>query len=252
MSVDDCAAIVRDHDPDRYLACMAAPVEMRGKLLAIFAFNAEVGRAAWASPEQMVCQIRLQWWSDNLRQIHETEKFGDHPVFGPLADSIDADGAKILQDVIKARQWDVAALPFSEPEQFKQHMAMIGGSLTWAAARGIGATTHETEIRELGNAAALANWFQVVPMLVAHNRAPLVDPSDAAIRALAQDALLVIKRARKLVPQIARPATRTGWRASKTLRLVAANPAAVASGRLHSSEFSRRASLLVRLLFRSA
>ncbi|MGR3292111.1 MAG: squalene/phytoene synthase family protein, partial [Paracoccaceae bacterium] len=66
MSFERCAEIVLNGDPDRFLATMAAPVAKRGALFAVYAFNVEVTRAAWASAEPMICEIRLQWWLDAL------------------------------------------------------------------------------------------------------------------------------------------------------------------------------------------
>ncbi len=252
MSLNDCAKIVQDQDPDRFLSAMAAPKDVRGKLFAIYAFNAEVARAAWISAEPMVCEIRLQWWADQLSEITASGDGAGHQVLGPLASSIDPGTASILGDIIEARKWDFRAEPFSGADTFQQHLAAIGGSLNWATARAIGTTSGEQEIRDMGQVAALANWFRAVPELLAKGREPLPDASEHAIQTLAMDGLSRMGRARKLVPQIARPATRAGWRTAKTLRLAGANPAAVAGGGLHSSEFSRRGSLLISVLRRSA
>lgn len=248
MSLEDCADILRQQDPDRFMAVLAAPVPARPKLLPIYALNAEIARAAWISPEPMICQMRLRWWADQVRQIGQTGASIDHRVLTPLAAAIDDEIAEILDGVIAARHWDVAKQPFADIETFQQHLEQTGGALTWAAAQSLGAQTDEQAIREVGYASALANWFMAVPDLQARGCVPLVDDRAPAIKALALDGLERLKRARKHVPPVARPATRTGWRAAKTLRLAGANPAAVASGRLHSSEFFRRASLLIRVL----
>lgn len=252
MSFDECAQIVRDHDPDRFLSVMAAPQKTRGTLFAIYAFNSEVARAAWISQEPMVCEIRLQWWADQLDAIIGGGDGANHQVLAPLAQVVDPGTAKILGEVINARRWDCQKEPFADGAALQRHLMGIGGALNWAAARAIGAKNCERQIREMGQVAALAGWLQAVPDLQAMGRVPLPDPSAHAIGVLAGDGLLRFKRARKQIPPIARPATRAGWRTNKTLRLACANPAAVAGGRLHSSEFSRRASLLLRALVRSA
>ncbi len=46
MSIDACAALVEKGDPERFLPAMTAPVELRGRLMVLYAFNLEVARAA--------------------------------------------------------------------------------------------------------------------------------------------------------------------------------------------------------------
>ena len=44
MTLNACAELVRQGDPDRFLATMAAPPEARAKLFPLYAFNLEVAR----------------------------------------------------------------------------------------------------------------------------------------------------------------------------------------------------------------
>ncbi len=61
-----CAGIVRERDPDRYLANLFAPEAARRGLFALHAFNAEVARVREAVSEPMPGEIRLQWWRDAI------------------------------------------------------------------------------------------------------------------------------------------------------------------------------------------
>ncbi|MFM2355945.1 MAG: hypothetical protein RLZZ528_1681, partial [Pseudomonadota bacterium] len=54
-----CAAMVEASDPDRFAATMATPAPLRARLWPLYAYNLELARAAWASPEPLVCQMRL-------------------------------------------------------------------------------------------------------------------------------------------------------------------------------------------------
>ena len=53
-----CAEIVQRTDPERFAALMAAPVIDRPALAVLYAFNAEVARAPWASKEPMIAEMR--------------------------------------------------------------------------------------------------------------------------------------------------------------------------------------------------
>ena len=55
---------VRAHNPDRYLTALMAPRRVRGSLMALYAFNAELARIPALVSEPALGEIRLQWWRD--------------------------------------------------------------------------------------------------------------------------------------------------------------------------------------------
>jgi phytoene/squalene synthetase len=248
VSTQGCARIVKQGDPDRFLATMAAPAHMRAAMFAVFAFNVEVTRAPWLTSEPMIAQIRLQWWRDVLDEIGSGGQVRRHEVATALAQVLDREGATVLDRLVQARGWDIYSEPFEDAQHFQRYIQATGGGLMWAAARAVGVRAGEQAIRQVGAAAGLANWLRAVPELTARGRKPLVDTQPDAISALAREALRHLRSARKSVPRDARPVTRSGWQADRTLRSAAANPAAVASGRLHSSEFMKKLTLLMRVV----
>ena len=58
------AALVRQHDPDRFLTALFAPAAQRDALLALYAFNHELARAREVASEPTLALIRLQWWRE--------------------------------------------------------------------------------------------------------------------------------------------------------------------------------------------
>ena len=96
MSTQACARIVKQGDPDRFVATMAAPAPMRPALFAIFAFNVEVTRAPWLTSEPMIAEMRLQWWRDALAEIGAGSRVRHHEVAVALAQVLDREGAAIL------------------------------------------------------------------------------------------------------------------------------------------------------------
>ncbi|MGD0108468.1 MAG: squalene/phytoene synthase family protein [Rhodopila sp.] len=58
------AALVRRHDPDRFLTALFAPPERRHALLTLYAFNHELARAREVASEPALALIRLQWWRE--------------------------------------------------------------------------------------------------------------------------------------------------------------------------------------------
>jgi len=55
-------ALVRRHDPDRFLTALFAPAGRQGALLTLYAFNHELARAREMVSEPPLALIRLQWW----------------------------------------------------------------------------------------------------------------------------------------------------------------------------------------------
>ena len=78
------AEVVRAQDGDRYVADLFVPEPLRRHVLALHAFNVEVGRIRDVVSDPMLGEIRLQWWRDAI-----FEKLGGgNPVMTALSDTI--------------------------------------------------------------------------------------------------------------------------------------------------------------------
>lgn len=253
MTVEACAALVEKGDPDRFAATMAAPPALRAKLWPLYACNLEIARAAWASREPLICQMRLQWWIDTIRAMPGAPPPA-HAVAGPLHDLLKGGALSpdLLVRLAEARSWDIEGGQFTDPDALWSHLDATAGGLMWAAARILGAAdASEAAVRDFAAGAGLAAWFCATATLRDQGRRPLADESDAAIAALADQGLSRIARARQAaaaVPRSVRPALWVGWQATGLLRQAAEAPQRVLSGRLGLSEFARRGGLLWRVV----
>lgn len=247
MTIDACAALVARGDPDRLAAVMAAPREARAPLLVLYAWNLEVARAPWVSPEPMIGEMRLQWWRDVLdgpRRAHE--------VAGPLHDLIRDRALPVdaMDALVRARMWDLSRAPHADDAALCAYLEATGGGLMWLAARALGAPGGaEAKVRAFGRAAGLANYLVAVPLLEARGRLPLVDGTPAGVAALARRGLDWIAAARRPGAGGGRPALLAGWQAAPLLRLAARDPGRVGMGRLALPEAGRRGRLLLAAAF---
>lgn len=66
---DYCVDQVRRTDRDRFVCSLFAPSTIRADLLALYAFNLEVGNIAVTTTEPLIGLMRLQWWRDALDAI---------------------------------------------------------------------------------------------------------------------------------------------------------------------------------------
>ena len=231
MSFDACAALVEKGDPLRFRVAMAAPVAARRVLFPLYAFNIEVARAPWVTEEPMIAEMRLQWWRDALEEIAEGAQPRKHEVVDALAEVLDPEAARCLDGLIAARRWDVYKDAFEDQGHLESYLDATSGHLMWTAARLLG-QADPTVVRDFAFAVGVANLFQAAPVLESRQRKPLVDGTEAGIKALAEQALSrhQAARARRVtVSKVAAPALVAGYHALPILRAVASNPSQVAS-----------------------
>ena len=218
---------------------MAAPVAMRDRLFVLYAFNLEIARAPWVTSEPLIAEMRLQWWRDVVAEPRPRA----HEVAGPLH------GLRLPVDVldvaIAARGWDIRRDAFADMAAFDGYLNETGGGLMWLAALACGAGPEaEPVARGLGWATGLAAFLRAVPELESRGRVPLVDGRAEAVAGLARrglQRLAAARRGRHLLPNAAALA---GWQTERLLRQVAADPIAVAEGRMGLSEFAKRGGLV--------
>ena len=82
---DAIAALVRRHDPDRFLTALFAPPDRRDALLTLYALNHELARAREVVSEPPLALIRLQWWREVVEGAPRR-----HEVASPLSAAIAA------------------------------------------------------------------------------------------------------------------------------------------------------------------
>ncbi|WP_415920763.1 squalene/phytoene synthase family protein [Tateyamaria sp. SN6-1] len=226
-----CARIVERSDPLRFRTVMAAPVASRAPLFALYAFNIEVARAPWVTQEPMIAEMRLQWWRDALEEISTGAAVRTHEVTTPLAAVLAQGTAAMLDRLVAARRWDIYRDAFEDQAHMDAYIDETSGHLMWAAARTLGAPEGvEEPVRDLAYTAGIAAFLRAVPALVDAGRIPLLDGTDAGLRALADRALA--RCARPKIPKNARAALWPAIGAKATLRQVIKDPAAVGEGRL--------------------
>lgn len=243
-----CAQAVEKGDPERFTATMAAPVTARAVLFPIYAFNLEVARAPWVTKEPVIAQMRLQWWHDALEEIANGGLVRRHEVVTPLAHVLDADGARVLQEVVDAREADIERTPFADADALWAYLEATSGALLWAAARALG-EADEGIVRAAGTAAGMANYLRAIPELEAAGKQPLPDGRAEAVAELAAQGLTRLSAARqgrKHVSKDATPAMYALASVGGVLRRAKATPSAVAAGALEPNPMAARLSLMAR------
>lgn len=134
------ARILKAHDRDRYLTTLFAPAQVRTALVALYAFDCEIGRVRHVVSQPMAGLIRLQWWREALEAMA-----GGRPPAHPVATAMHASwpllapSAADLAAALDARERELEELPFADLDALDRHVDMIGGGIGRAAARAAGA-----------------------------------------------------------------------------------------------------------------
>ncbi|MEA2729489.1 MAG: 15-cis-phytoene synthase, partial [Acetobacteraceae bacterium] len=212
------AALVRRHDPDRFLTALFASPGRRDALLTLYAFNHELARAREVASEPPLALIRLQWW----REVVEGEP-KRHEVASPLSEAIAAGAlnSSDLLPIIEAREAEAYG-DFDTLADWRAWLLAGAGGLAVAAASALGAPEPEL-LRPFGAAYGVAGLARTAGMLAArgtcllprdllaqHDLSPeafVDDPVSApALRALAD----VVREGQALLADAARiPVVRT-------------------------------------------
>jgi 15-cis-phytoene synthase len=159
------AALVRQHDPDRFLTALFAPSEQRDALLALYAFNHELARAREVASEPTLALIRLQWWREVVDGAVR-----HHEVATPLRAAIDAGLLQRtgLHALIDAREIE-AEPEIATLDEWRTYVLAGAGGLAVAAAQVLG-TPEPEAVRPLGAAYGVAGLLRSVPVLAARGR----------------------------------------------------------------------------------
>jgi phytoene synthase len=153
-------ALVRRHDPDRFLTALFAPPNRRDALLTLYAFNHELARAREVASEPPLALIRLQWWREVV--LGEAKR---HEVATPLSEAIAA-GALHPDDLlplIEARETEVYQ-DFETIADWRAWLLAGAGGLTVAAARALGAADPDS-LRPFGAAYGAAGLLRATGVL---------------------------------------------------------------------------------------
>jgi phytoene synthase len=157
---DTVAALVRRHDPDRFLTALFAAPERRDALLTLYAFNHELARAREVASQPPLALIRLQWW----REVVEGER-KRHEVATPLSDAIAAGTLQpaYLLPIVEALETEVYG-DFETTTDWRAWVLAGAGGLTVAAAAALGAPDPEA-FRPFGAAYGIAGLLRATGVL---------------------------------------------------------------------------------------
>jgi phytoene synthase len=168
-----CAAEVREHDPDRYLATLFAPADAREAAFALYAFDHEITRVRHMVSEPIAGMVRFQWWRDALDAIA-----AGRPPAHPVVAALDARWSQFaplrprLHAAIDARELELTGEPPADLAALERRLAAGCGEITLAAVELLGAIDEPTRTaaRHVGLALGMIRLIQALPADLRHDR----------------------------------------------------------------------------------
>lgn len=160
------AALVRQHDRDRFTTALFAPARHREDLFALYAFNYELAKVRESVREPMMGRVRLQWWRDTIAEIVAGQPPRRHEVAEPLAHLIRVRQLPrtALERMIEAREQDLLPEPPATFAQLEEYADTTGGELNVLALQLIAVDDNTksavTAARHVGVAYALAGLLR--------------------------------------------------------------------------------------------
>jgi NADH dehydrogenase [ubiquinone] 1 alpha subcomplex assembly factor 6 len=160
-------------DYDRYLMAGFAPLEARPAMLALIAFNYEIGRVRDVVSEPMLGQIRLQWWREAMDGIYAGTP-RSHDVVLALNDAISVHSLsrEHFDTMIDTREQDLDDTPPDDLPALMRYVAGTAGALNQlileVTQREDAALRHAAA--ELGAAWGLVGLLRAIPSHAAQGR----------------------------------------------------------------------------------
>lgn len=218
------AALVRRHDPDRFLTALFAPPDRREDLLALYAFNLEVARIRETVNEPMLGLMRVQWWRDAVDRMHDGRGAPQgHPVAEALAQAVARHGLPraLFDRLLDARDRDMDDDPVPDRQALHAYADDTGATVAQLALWILGDTgaTAQEAAASVGRAYAMVGLLRAMPFHALQNRLYLPaaevdaqarsaalsgraeEPVRALVAALSQEAGSGLKQARRLYPR---------------------------------------------------
>ena len=135
----DFDALLAKSDPDRRMAALFAPPELRGRLYALYAFYHEVAKVPDTVSEAVVGEMRLAWARDAVSDLFASPpKIRRHDIYEALSELREAPGAPskdALVSLVEARAADLGEGPFPTREDRRDYVDRTAGALMRLSAR---------------------------------------------------------------------------------------------------------------------
>lgn len=150
--LDDLDALIRRVDPDRWLSSRyVADPTARADLIALYAYDHEITRAAQVVSEPLLGEIRLAWWREALDEIYQGRPVRRQPTAQALALAVArrALPRALLETPLDARHADLDPAPFADEAALNAWLDAAYGAIMAAAVRMLDPVADPSSVRSV-------------------------------------------------------------------------------------------------------
>ncbi len=162
-----CANLVRNEDFERYAATLFVPADKRRALLALYAFNVEIGRVRDHISQPLPGEMRLQWWRDLLAGSEHGGAEGN-PVASELLRAFSDQGlsCQSLAGLIDAHVFDIYDDPMPTLEALETYCHATSSALLSLGTRILATESDEAwhVARHAGVAQGIVDIIRALPL----------------------------------------------------------------------------------------
>ena len=174
MSAEDLSKVLQQADPDRRLAALFAPAELRARLFALYAFNHEIARIADATSESLIGEMKLTWWRDAVSDLYlDAPKVRRHSVTEALAPLTHLLPQAELLDLVDVRFDDIVAAPHADLDALLDYVDRTSVRLIRLSLILTRGEMPEAQIRDAGRAWGLTGLMRAFAWRARIGRAPV-------------------------------------------------------------------------------
>ena len=135
----DFDALLAKADPDRRMAALFAPPQIRGRLFALYAFYHEIAKVPDTVSEGVIGEMRLAWAREAVEDLFaDPPKVRRHDVYEALSELRNAPGAPTKDEVttlVEAHAADLGEGPFPTKDDRRDYVDRTAVALMRLAAR---------------------------------------------------------------------------------------------------------------------
>lgn len=166
------AALVREHDRDRFALALTAPRDRREALCALFAFNYEIARTREVVTQPQLGLIRLQWWRDALEAFYGEGHVPAHETMAALAAAIRGHNLPPLpfEELLTAREFDLGSRPPATLEEMEAYAADVTAPLNRLVLAVLDQKEDEAAVQAVSAAWGLTGLLRAVPFHAGQGR----------------------------------------------------------------------------------
>ncbi|WP_019961499.1 squalene/phytoene synthase family protein [Woodsholea maritima] len=177
----DFDALVEKNDPDRRMAALFAPAEIRARLMTLYAFYHEIAKIPDSVSEPVIGEMRLAWARDAIEDLFASPaKVRRHDIYEGLSELREAPGGPdkdSLITLIEARSADLGEGPFPTHQDRLDYIDRTAGILLRLSARLCAPQVNFSGEALMALAAGARIWglvglLRAFPSLAAAGRAP--------------------------------------------------------------------------------